>query len=226
MDKSLLVKNWGFWLGIIERITILYFGIWTFFNTHLFYIQMKGLVSRQAFFIALIFVVPFLAWKRKISLKDFPFKTDAVLLSPLLVDTIGNFSSRFILNYDRWDFFDKIAHFWGSGVFTFLACTVLISRFYNRNKETEIFYFFWICVAIGVLSELFWEIWEYYYDFKHGTILVGGTGDTIGDIVAGFFGSLVFSGLYSFWYIKLRPESKKKYLSGLSRLFNGGANIQ
>ena len=219
MNKNLLKKNWGFYLGVFERIIIFSIGIWTFFNFQLFYIEEKGLVFRQAVFIVLIFVIPYLAWKRRIFLKDFPFKTDAIILSPLFLDTIGNFSSNFILSYDRWHFFDEIAHFWGSGVFTFLAFVILISYFYAKNKKPGIFYFFWVSLAIGIILEGACEIWEYYYDFRHGTILVGGLNDTLGDIAAGFFGSLFASGLCSFWYIKSKTETKKKHLFNLSRLF-------
>ncbi len=219
MSQNLLKKDWGFYLGIFERIIIFSVGIWTFFNFQHPYVVEKGLVFRQAVFIVLIFVIPYLAYRRRIFLKDFPFKADAIILSPLLLDTIGNFSTHFILSYDRWDFFDKIAHFWGSGVFTFLAFIILISYFYAKNKKTEIFYLFWLSLAIGIILEGFWEIWEYYYDFRHGTILVGGLGDTLGDMVAGFFGSLVASGLCCFWYIRLKTEEKKEYLFHLSRLF-------
>ena len=212
-------KNWGFYFGIFERIIIFSVGIWTFFNLQHSYVIEKGLVFRQAVFIVLIFVIPCLAYRRKILLKDFPFKADAIILSPLLLDTIGNFSTHFILSYDRWAFFDKIAHFWGSGVFTFLSFIVLISYFYTKNKKPEIFYLFWLSLAIGIISEGFWEIWEYYYDFRHGTILVGGLSDTLGDIVAGFFGSLAASGLCCFWYIRLKIGAKKKYLFNFSRLF-------
>ncbi len=219
MEQNLSRKNWGIWLGALERIIIFSVGIWTFFNPHLSYIREKGLVLRQAVFIIAIFIIPCLARRKRIPLKEFPFKIDALILSPLCLDTIGNFSSRFVLSYDRWDFFDKIAHFWGSGVFTFLAFVVLISCFYAESKKPEVFYLFWLCLVIGIILEGFWEVWEYYYDSRHGTILVGGLGDTIGDAVAGFFGSLTASGLCSFWYIKSKAETKKKYLSSLSWLF-------
>lgn len=219
MSQNLLSKNWGFYLGVFGRIVILFAGIWTFFNLQHPYIIEKGLVFRQAVFIVLIFIIPYLAWRKRISLKEFPFKTDAIILSPLFLDTIGNFSTHFILSYDRWDFFDKIAHFWGSGVFTFLAFIILISHFYAKNKKPEVFYLFWLCLTIGIILEGFWELWEYYYDFSHGTILVGSLGDTLGDIFAGFFGSLFASGLCCFWYIRLKTEEKKKYLFNFSQLF-------
>ena len=219
MSQNSLKKNWGFYLGIFERVVIFSVGIWTFFNLQHPCVIEKGLIFRQAIFIIVIFILPYLAWKKKIPFKEFPFKIDAIILSPFFLDVIGNFSSYFILSYERWNFFDKIAHFWGSGVFTFLAFIILISHFYAKNKKIQIFSLFWLCFLIGIALEGIWEAWEYYYDFSHKTILVRGWGDTIGDVIAGFFGSLAVAGLCSFWYIRAKEEIKEKYLLKLSRLF-------
>ena len=218
MNQNLLRKNWGFYLGVFERAVIFTVGIWTFLNFQTPNIEEKGLIFRQAVFIILIFIIPCLALGKRIPLKEFPFKTDAIILSPLLLDTIGNFSTHFILSYDRWGFFDKVAHFWGSGVLTFLFFVILISYFYAKNKKPRIFYFFWLSLAISIIAAGLWEILEYCHDLSRGTILVGGWSDVIGDMVAGFFGSLIASSLCCFWYVRSKIEAKQKYLSAISLL--------
>jgi len=214
-------KNWGFYLGISERVIIFYVAVWTLMNRRLYYIQEKGLVLRQTVFIFLILILPYLAEKRGIPFQRFPFKLDAIVLSPLFLDTIGNFSTASILSYDRWDFFDNISHFWSSGIFTFLMFTIFVSYLYPKNIEIETKRVFKASLMSGVFIEILWEIWEYYSDFTQGTVLVGGWTDTAGDIFLSFLGSLTAASLYSLWYIKSKEEIRDKYLFNFSQLING-----
>lgn len=209
--------NWGSLLGTFQRVVIILISIWTFIFNELDYVVGKGLVLRQLVFLVLIFVVPYFAYKNKISIENFPFKTDAILLIPLFIDTLGNFFGR--LAYGQFGYMDKVAHFIGSGVFTFLAFVLITSYLHSYKIKPRILTLVILGIAVGFALEGLWEIWEYYYDLTYNTYLVNDLADTIGDMVASFIGSLIISLICSLWYSSVKEETREKYLFTLSRLF-------
>ena len=84
-----------------------------------------------------------------------------------------------------------------SGILLAQAGIVIISYIFRKRKATQdnllklLFAFFFSCACAG-----FWEIYEFTADTALGLNMQGGNSNTMGDIISGVLGALVYSVFY------------------------------
>ena len=102
-----------------------------------------------------------------------------------------------VLNlYRTIDSYDKIVHFM-SGILLAEAGRLLVTYLFKRNGvksliSIELFF----SVAFSFAGAGVWEIYEFMVDTFMGTNMQGGNNNTMGDIVSGVLGSLLFVLVY------------------------------
>jgi hypothetical protein len=108
----------------------------------------------------------------------YPLATDNLYLSISALDLAGNFADL----YDRYEHFDLIPHFHGTG-----AATVVLAVLMRRPLLTSI--------GVAQVAHVGLEAQEYYSDVLVGLRNVRGTSDTVTDLLAGAAGSVVYAGI-------------------------------
>ena len=221
------------YLGIAARIVIIIAFLWTFINTDNLYIVRKGLVMRNSLWLVLSLVLPYLVWRRKIPLSQYPFRTDALLISPLAVDMSITMVAGSTSQYLCWEGGDKIAHFWGSGIVAFFIFLLIASRNHYPNNQPS--YRSAILVSFALAG--IWELYEYLSDVLCGTeVFVGGWllggwklgrwQDAVADLSFGFLGIFLCVYLCQLWY-KMSPQpEKERFLGMIERLFSPMLNFR
>ena len=214
-------KNWGLYLGIVARVVIIVAFLWTFMNIDNLYIERKGLVIRNLIWLVLSLALPLLAWRRRIPLSQYPFRTDALLITPLAVDMGANMvAGSSDTWYLYWNWGDKVAHFWGSGIVAFFIFLLMASRNHYHNNQPS--YRSTILVSLALSG--IWELYEYLSDVICGTEvfvdgwLPGGLQlsrwqDAVADLSFGFLGILLCVYLCQRWY-KMIPQPEREILRG------------
>ena len=145
------------------------------------HLEGKGMGFRFPLFMASTVVVP-LAWRRRFS--PYPSTADALVVSPFLVDTLGNLLGV----YDSFDQTDDVLHF--------LNWTLLIGAFHAwRFRRTTVTRDAVLLGAgIGALAIVGWEIAEW---IVAETGAGGGLNltyeDTVGDLALSTAGGIVGS---------------------------------
>jgi hypothetical protein len=219
----------------VARLVIIVAFLWTFININNLYIERKGLVMRNPVWLALSLALPLLAWRRKIPPSQYPFRTDALLISPLAVDMGANMVAGSLDTwYLYWNWGDKMAHFWGGGIVTFFIFLLIASRNHYHNNQLGHKSIILVSFALHVV----WELYEYLSDVIFGTeVWVGGgwlsggwrlSGwqDSVADLSFGFLGILLCVYLCQRWY-KMSPQpEKERYLSITEHLFSPILNFR
>ncbi len=221
-------------MGIVARVVIITAFLWTFINIDNLYIERKWLVMRNPVWLALSLALPLLAWRRKIPLSQYPFRTDALLISPLAVDMGANMVAGFSgTEYLYWEGGDKIAHFWGTGTVAFFIFLLISSRNHYHGKQPG----YKSTILLSLALSGIWELYEYLSDVIWGTeVFIGGWlfgglqlgrgQDAVADLSFGFLGILLCVYLCQRWY-KMSPQPERKsYLEITGRLLSPKLNIR
>jgi hypothetical protein len=108
----------------------------------------------------------------------YPLAVDNLYLSIFALDMAGNFADL----YDRFELFDLVPHFHGTGAATVVLAVLLRQPLLAGIGLAQI-------VHIGL------EAQEYYSDVVFGLRNVRGTWDVVNDLLVGAAGSLVYAGI-------------------------------
>jgi hypothetical protein len=112
--------------------------------------------------------------------RGYPWASDTLLLSVPLLDMVGNWLDF----YNRYGFFDKVAHFYGPAVLSGLLSAALA----GQDREPRVMQ--WATAAgLATTFHLLLEVQEYWTDVWFGTHNVEGIEDVEGDLGAGVLGT-------------------------------------
>ena len=123
-------------------------------------------------------VVP-LGWHLAGRPRPYPYALDILLVSPFLIDVIGNALDL----YDSIDWWDDANHFVNWALLS-LAAGQLLVRLELPRLET-----FVIVVGFGATAAILWELAEYFAFIRHSSELDTAYEDTLGDMALGLGGS-------------------------------------
>jgi hypothetical protein len=137
----------------------------------------KGIGKRGLVLVAGSLLVPVLQFTSR-RRERYPIGTDNLYLSISALDLAGNYANL----YARYRHFDLIPHFHGTGSASVVTATLLRQPLLGG-------------VGIAQVAHVVLEAQEYYSDVWFGLRNVRGTSDTIGDLLAGAAGSLVYAGV-------------------------------
>lgn len=112
--------------------------------------------------------------------RGYPWTGDTLLLTVPLLDMVGNWLDF----YNRYGYFDTVAHFYGPAVISGLLSLALA----GRDREPRVMQW---ATAAGVTTtfHLLLEVQEYWTDVWFGTHNVEGIEDVEGDLGAGVLGT-------------------------------------
>ena len=189
--------------------------VWTFVDINNLSVGQKGLLLRNPVWLLLSLLVPIVALRRRIPPSEYPFRTDALLISPLAIDMGANMVvGSYMVQYMYWSWADKIAHFWGLGVVTFFVFLLMAGK---RRDNSQPNYKGMILISL-ILAGI-WELYEHLSDRINSTVLVVGWHDSAGDVVAGLLGVLLCTYWCRRWY-KMTPQpERERYLETIRRMF-------
>jgi hypothetical protein len=217
----------------VARLVIIIAFLWTFININNLYVERKGLVMRNSAWMVLSLVLPYLAWRRKVPPSQYPFRTDALLISPLSVDMGANMVAGSLHTwYLYWKWGDKVAHFWGGGIVTFFLFLLVASRNHYHNNQPG----YKSTILVSFALHVMWELYEYLTDVIFGTevwtggwlpggLQLGGWQDSVADLSFGFLGILLCVYLCQKWYRMSSQPEREGYLGALRCLFSPVLNI-
>lgn len=154
----------------------------------------KGMGARAPFYLLSTVIIP-IGWALLGRPRPYPHDADILLVSPFIVDTVGNYLAL----YDRLVWFDDAAHT-VTWMLLVLAVGALILRLRLPPWNTAA-----LCIGFGAASHIVWEIGEYVVMNTGATGLHLTYGDTIGDLAMSFTGSAI-AGLITGWRADRRPS--------------------
>jgi hypothetical protein len=137
----------------------------------------KAIGTRGLVLVAGSVLVPALQLTTRRS-ERYPLAIDNLYLSIFALDLAGNFADL----YDRYEHFDLIPHFHGTG-----AASVVLAALMRRPPL--------IGAGVAQVVHVGLEAQEYYSDVLFGLRNVRGTSDTVTDLLAGAAGSVVYAGI-------------------------------
>jgi hypothetical protein len=123
-------------------------------------------------------VVP-VGWRLAGRPPPYPYALDILLVSPFLVDVVGNALDL----YDTITWWDDLNHFVNWGLLS-LAVGQLVLRFRLPRVET-----FVIVVGAGAFAAIVWELGEYFAFIRNSPELDTAYEDTLGDMTLGLAGA-------------------------------------
>ena len=169
----------GFWIATTLKallVGLLLFG--AFSGAQQF--EGKAFLGRLLTYPVAGLVVP-VGWYLACRPRPYPHAVDALLVSPFLIDVVGN---SFDL-YDTVWWWDDANHFvnWAllSGAFAFLLVRVGPGRWSTLG----------LVIGFGAVSAIGWELAEYVSFIRHSPELATAYEDTLGDLALGLLGSVV-----------------------------------
>jgi hypothetical protein len=124
-------------------------------------------------------IVPF-GWWLAGRPRPYPYALDMLLVSPFLVDVLGNVFDL----YDAITWWDDLNHFVNWALLS-LAIGQLVLRFGLPRIET-----FVIVVGFGAFAAIVWELGEYVTFIRNSDELDTAYTDTLGDMLLGLMGSV------------------------------------
>jgi hypothetical protein len=168
-----------FWLNLAVKalfVGLLAFGAFSGMEQF----EGKAFGWRLVFYPIAAVVVP-IGWWIAGKPKPYPYALDILLVSPFLVDVLGN---TFDL-YDSIEWWDDLNHFVNWGLLS-LAVGQLVLRFRLPRVETAV-----IVVGVGAVAAILWEVGEYFAFIRNSDELDTAYTDTLGDMSLGLAGATV-----------------------------------
>lgn len=168
-----------FWLNIAVKVAfvaLLAFGA----LSGLEQFEGKAFGWRLVFYPLAAVLVP-LGWWLAGRPRPYPYALDILLVSPFLVDVLGNVFDL----YDAIEWWDDLNHFVNWALLS-LAIGQLVLRFRLPRIET-----FVIVVGAGAFTAIVWELGEYVTFIRNSDELDTAYTDTLGDMLLGLTGSIV-----------------------------------
>ena len=144
----------------------------------------KGMAFRAPFFLLPMAAVP-VGWRLRGGHEPYPFIADALVISPFLVDTLGN-AFNF---YNSFDSTDDVLHF-VNWVLLVAGITLLLLRTYLRPLAAGA-----LAYGIGAAAIIWWEAAEWLIQELGTAGLELTYGDTIGDLLLSSTGGAVGAAL-------------------------------
>lgn len=140
----------------------------------------KGMAFRAPFFLLPMAIVP-IAWRIRGRRPPYPYLADALIVSPFLVDTLGN-----VLNfYDTFASTDDVLHL-VNWVLLVGGITLLLLR-----TATPVLAAWALGYGIGALAIIWWEAAEWLVQELGTAGLQLTYGDTIGDLMLSSTGGAI-----------------------------------
>jgi hypothetical protein len=168
-----------FWLDVAFKaalVGLLAFGAFSGLDQF----EGKAFGWRLVFYPVAAVVVP-LGWWLAGRPKPYPYALDILLVSPFLVDVVGNALDL----YDSISWWDDLNHFVNCGLLC-LAVGQLVLRF-----ELPRFAMFVIVVGVGAIAAILWELGEYIAFIRGSEEYDTAYTDTLGDMMLGLTGATV-----------------------------------
>jgi hypothetical protein len=168
-----------FWLNIAVKVlfvALLAFGAFSGLEQF----EDKAFGWRLVFYPLAAVLVP-LGWWLAGRPRPYPYALDILLVSPFLVDVLGNVFDL----YDAITWWDDLNHFVNWALLS-LAIGQLVLRFRLPRVET-----FVIVVGAGAFTAIVWELGEYVTFIRNSDELDTAYTDTLGDMLLGLTGSIV-----------------------------------
>jgi hypothetical protein len=168
-----------FWLNIAVKVlfvALLAFGAFSGLEQF----EGKAFGWRLVFYPLAAILVP-VGWWLAGRPRPYPYALDILLVSPFLVDVLGNVFDL----YDAITWWDDLNHFVNWALLS-LAIGQLVLRFRLPPIET-----FVIVVGAGAFTAIVWELGEYVTFIRNSDELDTAYTDTLGDMLLGLTGSIV-----------------------------------
>ena len=172
-------RRWVFWLDI--AVKVLFVGLLAFGAfSGLEQFEDKAFGWRLVFYPLAAVIVP-IGWWLAGRPRPYPYALDILLVSPFLVDVLGNVFDL----YDAIEWWDDLNHFVNWALLS-LAFGQLVLRFRLPRVAT-----FVIVVGLGAFAAIVWELGEYVTFIRNSDELDTAYTDTLGDMLLGLTGSIV-----------------------------------
>lgn len=169
----------SFWLDVAVKVAfvgLLAFGAFSGLDQF----EGKAFGWRLATYPIAAIVVP-LGWRLAGRPPPYPYALDVLLVSPFLVDVLGN---TFDL-YDSVGWWDDLNHFVNWALLSFATGQLLLRL---RLPALEVFT---LVVGVGAVAAIFWELAEYFAFIRNSDELDTAYEDTLGDMSLGLGGATV-----------------------------------
>jgi hypothetical protein len=172
-------RPWVFWLNIAVKAALVGFLAFGAFSG-MEQFEGKAFGWRLVFYPLAAIIVP-IGWWLAGKPPPYPYALDILLVSPFLVDVLGN---TFDL-YDSISWWDDLNHFVNWGLLS-LAVGQLLIRLRIPRIET-----FVIVVGVGAVAAILWELGEYVAFIRDSEEYDTAYTDTLGDMMLGLAGATV-----------------------------------
>jgi hypothetical protein len=172
-------RGWVFWLDVAFKaalVGLLAFGAFSGLDQF----EGKAFGWRLVFYPLAAVVVP-LGWWLAGKPRPYPYALDILLVSPFLVDVVGNTLDL----YDSISWWDDLNHFVNWGLLC-LAIGQLLLRFVLPRWAL-----FLLVVGIGAVAAILWELAEYFAFIRNSEEYDTAYTDTLGDMTLGLIGATV-----------------------------------
>ena len=172
-------RPWAFWLDMAFKaalVGLLAFGAFSGLDQF----EGKAFGWRLVFYPLAAVIVP-LGWWLAGRPKPYPYALDILLVSPFLVDVVGNALDL----YDSISWWDDLNHFVNWGLLTAGFGQLLL-----RLRLTPAV-IFGLCVGFGAVTAILWELGEYIAFIRNSEEYDTAYTDTLGDMMLGLTGATV-----------------------------------
>jgi hypothetical protein len=181
-------------LDVLGKIVLLAFLIVVVIDPAWGNLAGKAPTARALTYPLMAFAIP-LWWVARRPDSPYPWLPDLLLTFIGFSDILGN---RLDL-YDRVVWFDDWIHFMNT------TCVAAALVLITMHRAVDLLPVLERSVALGMTAALGWELFEYFSFLTHSSELPTAYGDTIGDLVMGWFGSIAAGLLIHFFWRSHMP---------------------
>jgi hypothetical protein len=169
-----------FWLDLAVKLALVGLLLFAVLRPDLPQFQGKAMGGRALTYPLAAIVVPlgWWLWGRH-KTHDYPYGLDVFLVSPFLIDVVGNALDL----YDSIDWWDDFNHFLNWGLLV-AACGQFLVRYPLDKLNTTA-----LMIGFGGVTAILWEFGEYFTFIRGGPEERTAYVDTLGDLAAGLAGS-------------------------------------